>query len=280
MIVFRKTCIGYKHLNNNISCEDNSLCYSDNDNYLIAIADGHGGDLYVRSRIGSKLACEACKTVFDKVKTMKLNDDNISNLCDKLRLDLLCRWNKLVKNHYKNNKFDNAELSGLNSKDLNRLNSNYVLAYGTTLHTVMFLKDYVICLSIGDGGTFLLTKDSTFNPFDEYDDESVANLTTSLCSDNAYNYIHAEYYKREDIIGALSISDGILNLYQTYENFNSSFINCITEKLDESGEEAVPYIKDFVSQLGLKSGNGDDVSLAMIYDESSSTDLDYSNLED
>jgi hypothetical protein len=61
--------------------------------------------------------------------------------------------------------------------------------------------------------------------------------------------------------GVLACTDGILSPYRTVDNFKRSFVypvlRCV---LSQRTNE----VKNFVRDLGTKSGVGDDVSLSMI----------------
>ena len=50
---------GYGHKIKEICCQDNSLVYNADDYILISVCDGHGGESYFRSQIGSKIGVEA-----------------------------------------------------------------------------------------------------------------------------------------------------------------------------------------------------------------------------
>ena len=56
---FTKTSIGYSHIKENKVCQDYSASYHDEERTIITACDGHGGDIYVRSHLGSKFASNA-----------------------------------------------------------------------------------------------------------------------------------------------------------------------------------------------------------------------------
>ncbi len=60
IIVFNATKRGASHVKKGTVCQDYSLSYNSPDgNVQVAIVcDGHGGDTYVRSDVGSRLAAE------------------------------------------------------------------------------------------------------------------------------------------------------------------------------------------------------------------------------
>ena len=265
MVIFNKTCIGYNHIFDNTICQDNSLSYQDDKKSIIATCDGHGGAIYIRSNIGSKLACKAVFNVFNKLSFKNKRQLKLEDVQEKLKLDLLCEWNRLVENDFLNRPFLEDEFAGLNESQINRLKNNYVTAYGTTMHAALIRDGIVICVSIGDGGTFLIKNNTAIDAFPEAEDENVANITCSLCSDNAFDYMHANAFLLSDIDGVICLTDGVVNPYQNYDNFNKSFVNPIVNELKNNSEIGIANIKKFICDLGIYKGIGDDVSIAMIY---------------
>lgn len=80
-LLFNKTCIGYSHIDTNSICQDSSLVYQEEDKSIIVVADGHGGKVYIRSQLGSKLACQAAVEVLKNITLDKeLSEDNIKSL--------------------------------------------------------------------------------------------------------------------------------------------------------------------------------------------------------
>lgn len=50
---------GESHLHDGRVCQDSSASFSDECGTVAVVSDGHGGCDYVRSQIGSAMACEA-----------------------------------------------------------------------------------------------------------------------------------------------------------------------------------------------------------------------------
>lgn len=80
-IVFNTSVIGTSHLENNKPCQDYSIAWlsEDSDTAVLVVCDGHGGDTYIRSHIGSRLAgeitLEAVKNFFIPVHKRKPNKE-------------------------------------------------------------------------------------------------------------------------------------------------------------------------------------------------------------
>ena len=62
-IVFAISKVGASHLPKGVPCQDYSLKWEDENLQFIIVCDGHGSKTYVRSDVGSRLACEITKEV-------------------------------------------------------------------------------------------------------------------------------------------------------------------------------------------------------------------------
>lgn len=255
---FSKTHIGYSHINNKKPCQDFSCSYHDEEKTIITSCDGHGGTLYIRSDKGSKFASRAIMEAFLNVnsKQLKLSDED---LLKHIKLNALTEWNKLVEQDLSRNPIKKKEVLHLNSNDLFRLQSNQNKAYGTTMIGAMIYKNKLIVIQLGDGGAFIYSKGNITPAIDD-DDELAGNITYSMCSDNAFNHMHGAIYDFKKVDGILICSDGVLNPYQNYTNFYNFMKNIIINVNDNNFDE----IKNYVVDLGEKSGIGDDVSLALV----------------
>ena len=91
MILFNYSLIGAEHIKNNKECQDysESLSFKSRHNltddvFVVAVADGHGGNNYIRSSFGSKFAVEATLKLVEefakKIHTQKLYDDKHYNI--------------------------------------------------------------------------------------------------------------------------------------------------------------------------------------------------------
>ena len=64
IISFYEKAKGSSHKSSGKPCQDYGLSYENNGVYIAIVCDGHGGDSYVRSDKGAKLAAEIA---FDKI---------------------------------------------------------------------------------------------------------------------------------------------------------------------------------------------------------------------
>ena len=261
LIYFTKTSIGYSHLNCGKLCQDFSATYHDDDRTVITACDGHGGNIYVRSHKGSQFASDAIMHVFTRLKSNVFSKLTCEEVAQKLRLNILCEWNALVEKDVVAHPFDESELATLSDEERFRLKSNGVKAYGSTLNGAMVLGDKLVCVNLGDGGVFLLNKGAIAAAFDEEDEEPVANVTFSLCQEDAYKHIKVGIFDVNTIDGVLICTDGLVNPYQNVSNFNQSFVQPV-RALANRGR--LDKIEQFVVKFGAEIGIGDDVSLGLM----------------
>ena len=262
--IFNKTSIGYAHINSNMICQDYSDSYVCDDFIILTACDGHGGKIYIRSDVGAKLASQA---IIDVVKN--IGKEKIKNLIekenlDRFKLELICKWNELIEKHYSDNPFTEEELNILNESQKFVLLNHFVTAYGTTLNAAILTEEHLICIQIGDGGIFLV-KDNDVEEAIKDNNENIANLTFSLCGDDAYSHLYIKVYNKEGFDGVIICTDGVLTPYQTYSNLNEHFIRPIIKNLKVINSKTTEDLDAFIDLLGKEIGVGDDVSLGIIY---------------
>lgn len=261
MIYFTKTSIGYSHVSCGKVCQDYSASYHDEERTIVTACDGHGGNVYIRSHLGSKFASEAIVKAFSRVKVDAFDKLSEAEIAENLRLNILCEWNAMVERHISKHPSIESEAKLLNDEEKFRLTTNLTKAYGSTLNGAMFVGDKLVCANLGDGGVFILKDGQIQSAFQDDDDEPVANITYSLCQEDAYKHLNVSIFDARAIDGALICTDGVVNPYQNLANFNVSFAQPICA-LARNGE--LREIEQFVVKLGAEIGVGDDVSLGLM----------------
>ena len=262
--VFNKTSIGYRHKNEKKICQDFSSSYQDNERAIITCCDGHGGAQYVRSHLGSKAASEAVQNVFKSVDKSFLLRKNSQEIAEKIKLLVLCEYNKLVEKHLTKNRIKENELIGLTEEEIDTLKFNPSKAYGTTLSGVMFYKKKVFIICIGDTEVIAFKKGKFIQIFDNENDP-VGNVTNSMCQEDAFKYIKLLVLPANTVDGVILCTDGLSSPFQTYQNFHNSFIKPNIRKILIS--QSYSYLKDEVDRIAKELGIGDDVSVSLILNE-------------
>ena len=258
---FHITSIGYSHIKAGKVCQDFSSSYSDGERTVITACDGHGGDVYIRSHRGSKFASLATLRSMLDAESLSFRKYTAEEIEHNLKLNILCEWNRLVREDLFEHPIRKSEVAHLNEKQIESIKQNPAKAYGTTLGGAMLYGNRLICVGLGDGGCFLIKNGEIAPAFLEDEDEPVANVTYSLCDEKAFEHMNAHIFDMRSLDGVLLCTDGVLGPYQSTENFKRSFVRPVVRRiLDGKTNE----VKEFVCDLGLRSGIGDDVSLSMI----------------
>ena len=260
-IFFTKTEVGFSHINTGKRCQDFSASYNDEERTIVTACDGHGGNVYFRSHLGSKFASNAVIDVLREIERTAFYKAKKEAVVENIRLNILCRWNSLVEGHLSKNPIRMSEVSELTEAEILSLRKNPIKAYGTTLNAAMILGTKLICVSIGDGGCFLVKSGIVTPAFVEDEDDPVANITYSLCQDDAFSHLQVSVHELSAYDGAVVCTDGMINPYQNLSNFSTGLIapaimNLYLGKFEQ--------LSAFVSQVGTKLGTGDDVSLGIL----------------
>ena len=262
--IFSKSCVGYSHLTSKKPCQDFSAQYKDNNRIIITCCDGHGGDIYIRSDAGSMMASCAIINAFSNIRDINYRKYTVRETRDMIRLEVLCEWNKLVERDLASNPIRKTDVLSLDDDKKDLLKISPAKAYGTTLSGAMVLGDKLVVISIGDTEVIGLKNGEITKLFD-YDDDPAANLTYSMCQEDAYDYLRVKIYDFKFYDGILLCTDGFSSPYQSYENFNTSFVKPLMKKI--LNHEDLSYVDGFVEEMALRLGNGDDVSLSFIIND-------------
>ena len=259
--VFAKSSTGYAHIRKNKPCQDYSSIYQDKERTIVTCCDGHGGAQYVRSHIGSKIASESIINVFKDINDKFLKEGDESAIYDKIRLLVLCEYNKLIERQLAASPIRKREMEGLDETQIDTLKFNPSKAYGTTLSGVMLYKNKFIVISIGDTEALGVYKGHLVRLFDNKDDPA-GNITYSMCQEDAYNYLRVTIINASKLDGVLLCTDGLSSPYQSYQNLEDAFIKPTIKKLICS--KSIAYIDSYIDLLAASLGVGDDVSLSFI----------------
>lgn len=249
-MVFNCTVQGYSHKTIGKVCQDSSLTWQDPESDLVmaVVSDGHGGDKYIHSDLGSWLACqvalESTREYTGYVKEMEgLTQESLQTLFTAI----YTRWATFIL-------------------DLDPEAPLY--HYGCTLMGYVQTSRWWMAFQIGDGK--LVMKKSVQGTSDDmkfcqpvpWDDRCILNVTTSLCDAEAiheFRYAVGTECPEAVFLGSDGIddtfSDGEL-LYRFYQH--------LLDSLAEDGLFRVrlrlPDVLNHYSQVGSQ----DDMSVAAV----------------
>jgi hypothetical protein len=262
---------GASHVRINKVCQDYSIKFGYKKGHVIAVSDGHGGDKYFRSHIGSKSAASMAKSSV----LYCLNDLNFAETfmkaTDKDKEDMLCtieeyiigEWNDVIGSQLEDHPFTEEELAALDEETQEKMrDKDYrYKAYGATLIVGAVVSEgFWFGLQIGDG-TFVVKQNGEYTQPIELDPKCVGVNVTSICDKNAIRYFHHAWGNGipEAIFAA---SDGVDESFLSVEGLYKFYDNIIKNG-KENWEGNVEELRNYLPELSVK-GSQDDVSLAAI----------------
>lgn len=268
LISFNTSSIGASHIRTGKECQDYSLSKSA-ETYSIAITcDGHGGDNYFRSAVGSKFAAEIALACIDEflLESVAAPLEKPETALIQLEKSIIASWNTRVWEHYEANPFTEDELSSVSDGRRKRLLSGKSIesTYGTTLIAIAWTQNYWFAVQIGDGKAVKINLDGSADFPIPPNEKCFLNTTTSICDIDALD--NFRHYYSTDLPAALFCgSDGIDDsfirddqLYKLYYTIGQSFA-------ESSYADAMQELEDYLPRLSSK-GSGDDVSIAGVID--------------
>lgn len=147
---------------------------------VAAVADGHGGDRYVRSDCGARIAVHtACSVAKETVLELgSCHDERLihDRLSGPVIETLVARWRTQVGGHWQRHPFSAEEVSRAGEA----LDSDPYLAYGSTIILGLFTAKWVGVIQVGDGDVFVVGAGVVSAPVAD-DSRLVGGRTTSLC---------------------------------------------------------------------------------------------------
>ena len=271
---------GSSHKFSGTPCQDYSICKEFEKFSIIALSDGHGSKTYVRSNIGSKLACEIALNLTQRFIEENYYDLASTNIIEKYSPDFESRqnpsfaklfndinsnWKSAIKEDSEANPFSNIEKSSLGSADIKH-------AYGCTLMVGVKSEDFTFIFHIGDGRAFTISYLNEWEQPVPWDRDCVDNITTSLCEENPVYRVRYYFNSTQNQpLAILLCSDGIEDCYggEHDGNFNSEdlivdygeVLRCFMED-DDFNESCIEFL-DGQS----KSLSHDDMSICIIVDD-------------
>lgn len=285
MRAYKKSVIGSSHIVSGLKCQDSSQYeifeYNQAEAIVMAISDGHGSETYVRSDIGSQLACEIAidetkrfvignyEALINKGKNIssytpdsqRPQDSLFANLFDTIHN----RWYDEIRRQAREYPFSEIEKRKLGNHDIKQ-------AYGCTLLVAVKTKNFIFAYQIGDGRIYTVSCLNEWKQPVPWDSDCEDTLTTSLCENEPVSRFR--YYLNSTPIQPIAVfmcSDGIEDCYSGLHDGNfeseqlivdySEVMRCFLQ--DDDFEEACEKYLDYQS----KKLSHDDMSIAFVIDD-------------
>ena len=285
------SCQGESHKADDKPCQDASFSAVYDDRLAIAIVcDGHGGERYFRSDVGSRMAteviCESVKTFVENVdKTLFIGKPFIAEEAitseevvkkqtpvdiafRQLFSSIIYQWNQKIAEHAANTAVSEWEQEHVPQKYLEELHTSetFEKLYGCTLMVYVQTPDYWFAFHLGDGKcvSFHQEGDLWQMPI-PWDERCFLNKTTSLCDSNAINEFRYCYEGDGKFPMAVFLgSDGMDDSFGEDSNLVNFYIQVVKMLVKEGKEATIKSIESDLPQLS-KIGSKDDMSVAFIY---------------
>ncbi len=242
--------------------------FNDDLSLLVAVADGHGSAKCFRSQRGARLAVVVAKQVCSQLFIFKpVSPSKIKRWAEEeLPKGLVRCWRERVNKSLAIKPFTPAELAPLDAASRRLVATHPHLAYGSTLLVVIVAPDFILYLQLGDGDLLTVSAAGVVERPIPKDPRLIANETTSLCSDQAWNEMQVRF---QTLAGAppaliLAATDGYANAFRTEAGFKQ-VAGDLWAMLRDDGDTAVkPYLKNWLNEAS-QQGSGDDISVGLIW---------------
>jgi serine/threonine protein phosphatase PrpC len=287
-VTFSASIQGESHKKNrNKACEDSSGAFGwevfhkgkKNNVALAVVADGHGGDKYLRSRFGSELAVETAREEIEKFiaeiaeRDKGFFDPEAQTDTDKknghkknlatLEAKIIRAWKQKVDEHIQTTPLSPEETAFCEEKGIDDKNGPSANMYGTTLIAVLVTDFFWFALHIGDGGCVVIREDGGAEWAVKDDADQGFGTTHSLCNSDA-----AEHFRHnfgfETLLGATAASDGVTDSYAPEKYLEFTVTNLLKNFVEAPEQSAKALETEFLPMLSQK-GSQDDVSLACVF---------------
>lgn len=294
-------CEGESHRLCNKPCQDYAYADSSEGLSMAIVSDGHGGERYFRSDIGSKfivnIAKEAIRSFVETVTKERQSvfhgepftqytkesatDSQINSISHKMLTwlfsSIISQWNVAVAKHARENDLTEWELSNVNQKykdeflDMrNNPEATFEKTYGCTLMAYVQTQTFWFAFHIGDGKLVRMSIVNNKIEFDQpvpWDNRCFLNKTTSICDSNAleefrYCYQGADSFPIAVFLG----SDGLDDSYGDGNQLYNFYANLYKQIAKSGRKEAQNVLKRALPKIS-KIASKDDMSVACVYDD-------------
>lgn len=289
---FAFTCQGESHKATNKPCQDYSYSSVEGGVAIAVVCDGHGGERYFRSDVGSRLCVEITveairqfvvnvdETLFvgkpdTRRKTIaEMEGEKLSNTDNALRQlfsSIIVKWNQEIEAYTNEHPVTDEEKSKVPERYIEAFLNGQSLekTYGCTLMAYVQTPKYWFAFHIGDGKCVSFHNEAVLwrEPI-EWDERCFLNKTTSICDSDALSEFRYTYCGDGTFPVAVYLgSDGMDDSFGPMENLVEFYMQVSKMLAKNNDEEAKKSIMETLPVLS-KRGSQDDMSLAYVYDES------------
>ena len=259
---------GHRHVKSGTVCQDFALATDASPGCsVIVVADGHGGADYYRSDRGARFIVQATAAALmefgAETQVSQLRD--LGERCTLLRAlfeKILAKWKESIEADLFDDPIAESQMEGVSqaARQQYLAGQGVERAYGTTMIAALVTEKYWIGLHQGDGRCIAVRTDGSCEQPIPWDERCVANITTSICDENAADEFRhcfsetppaAVFLCSDGVEGAYPDMDGTYGFCQT---LSSIYLSDGRPGLERAVAEYLPELS--------RRGTGDDVTVA------------------
>lgn len=235
---------------------------------LLIASDGHGGQAYFRSHLGSRYAVESAAIVL-KQWALTADRDRIAELPPAI----VHQWQQRVSDHLHQQAFTEQEWQlgrdepWQGQRSMLKLQQDPKIAYGATLLLTLVTPQFALYLQLGDGDILWVDRTGKTQPALPKDDRQMGNQTLSLCTPNAWQQMQWAIVPHTAASWPALIlvaTDGYANSYTSDAHFfkiGSDYLKTIRQN---GFDKVIAQLRQILTETS-RRGSGDDVTLGILY---------------
>lgn len=269
---------GYDHLREGSPREDFGETKVTESLRIFAVADGHGDSNCPRSNIGSETACHVAVNALESfatgVKEHAMESMLLGTEADQRKLikpliaNIVSEWREVVNAHFAENPLTSEERAKCD-RYLDRYDRGEKLEhiYGTTLIAGLLTDKYLLLLQQGDGRCDVFDAEGEVSQPIPWDERCFANVTTSLCEDDAaercrYHVIDIE---KNPVIACIADSDGVEDSFASMELLHCYHRDLLILACEKGVTALQDHLKDTLPEM-TKNFSRDDITICGFID--------------
>lgn len=290
MKALNHTCQGASHIAANKVCQDASSSFASDSMSVAIVSDGHGGDRYFRSDIGSRFAVEATRECVEAFveqvdisvfrgkpftqrpalsSSSHVSDNDADAALRQLFSSIIFHWRAKVMAHKQDFPLTDKERDSIDPKYVADFNSDIDVekAYGCTLLCAVITPHFFFAFHIGDGKCVAFDSNAQWSEPIPWDDNCFLNKTTSLCDASALNEFRFCYCADGSSPLALFLgSDGIDDSFGPADKMVNFYVNILKELNAKGIDDTLLDLQSTLPDLS-KRGSHDDMSIACLFND-------------
>ena len=269
---------GFSHLQNDIPCEDHGMVRASGGCKVFAAADGHGDPNCPRSAYGSEKACEIALDeleIFQKEiaendmeESLLTSEREAGRILRQLAARIISKWIQAVNDQLEAEPLTDEERDACDVYRPLYDEGRYLEhIYGTTLAAGLQTENYLLLVSQGDCRCAVFHEDGSVTEPVPWDDKCLANVTTSLCDEDAAERCRFSLIdlRNDPVIACIVSSDGVEDSFADLELEHAYFRRLLIEAGEKGTEAMEEALQESLPELS-KSGSGDDITICGIID--------------